>query len=272
MITIKKINKVKIKPIDIQRIDDKKIKGKELFNQLYFLCAIFAKKKSGKTTIVNKIIDSCTNKLTTVIFFVGSGSKDASYDSIRNKLNERGIVNLFYDSFKDGEGDHLEQVINYMKCDEEEDEDSAQHKKIKHKFVKFESDSEEEEKPRKPKKLAPEFLIIIDDMGQAIRNKKLAQLLKIHRHCKASIVLSTQNIKDLEPQQIEQLDTILLLRNIPMDRLEYLHNKSNLATPLNTFLDLYKNATKEKYNFLYIDTVDETYRKNFNHQYNLNKM
>ena len=32
-------------------------------------------------------------------------------------------------------------------------------------------------------------------------------------------------------------------------------------------LEAYKQATNEKYNFLYVDTNDDTYRCNFNQQF-----
>ena len=40
--------------------------------------------------------------------------------------------------------------------------------------------------------------------------------------------------------------------------------ESDLAASYKLFKELYEYATKDKYNFLYIDTQDEQYRQNFN--------
>ncbi len=64
MIRIKKISKHNVKPIPVPSVEPDKIKGYDLIPDLY--CAIFicAKKKSGKTNTIFKILKECTGKNT----------------------------------------------------------------------------------------------------------------------------------------------------------------------------------------------------------------
>jgi hypothetical protein len=52
------------------------------------------------------------------------------------------------------------------------------------------------------------------------------------------------------------------------DKLEKIHEDLDLHLPFDLFEELYENATNKKYNFLYIDTRSEEFRRNFNARYN----
>ena len=63
-IETKKINDIKINPLPIPKIDTDKIKGSELFPEIYSNIFLIAKKKSGKTqggcSVVGKPSFSCS--------------------------------------------------------------------------------------------------------------------------------------------------------------------------------------------------------------------
>lgn len=64
MIQRKKISKHRVIPIKVHKEDPDRIKGYDLIPRLY--CSIFvcAKKESGKTNVIFKILRECTGKKT----------------------------------------------------------------------------------------------------------------------------------------------------------------------------------------------------------------
>lgn len=94
--------------------------------------------------------------------------------------------------------------------------------------------------------------------------------MKMNRHLNAFCCLSSQYLLDILPEQIKQLDYVLIFRGEPEIKLMKLHKDIDLAIEFETFMKLYHDATKEKYNFLYIDVRNEKFRKNFNKEYQIN--
>jgi hypothetical protein len=159
----------------------------------------------------------------------------------------------------------LKILLEELNKQEEEGSSEEEEKPKQTKLFKYDlSDEEQERKPRKPKKIAPEYVFVLDDMAKLMRTTTVSKLLKTNRHYKSKVICSSQYITDLEPESILQLDYCIAFKNIPQDKLMSLHQKLDLATPLDKFIQIYNYATKDKYNFLYIDTREEQYRKNFN--------
>ena len=52
----------------------------------------------------------------------------------------------------------------------------------KPKMVLFPKEESIERKPRKPKRLAPEYVFIFDDLGNDLRHQSITQLFKTSRH------------------------------------------------------------------------------------------
>ena len=63
MIIEQVINKEVVKPIPKTNNNDQIVKGKDLFHLLYANIFICAKKNSGKSTVISKIIKSCILRL-----------------------------------------------------------------------------------------------------------------------------------------------------------------------------------------------------------------
>ena len=134
---------------------------------------------------------------------------------------------------------------------------------------KTEKDKESEEITENTKKvpkniIAPEYIIIIDDLGAETRNKYITQLLKTNRHYKSKVILSSQNLEDLQPAAIRNLDYILLFGGIPLDKIEKIREQLLLDIDTEKLIEIYKLITSKKYNFLYIDIRNELLRENFN--------
>src|SRR5205823_3520629 len=94
-------------------------------------------------------------------------------------------------------------------------------------------------------------------------------LLKTNRHYKCKVILSSQYVNDLMPESLKQIDYFLLFGGHSIDKLEKIYKDADLPINFELFLKLYENATSAKYNFLYIDVRDVSFRKNFSHIYTL---
>ena len=70
MITLKQINKHRVKPIPIPSdLDKRPIKGYDICPEIYSNIFLTAKKKSGKTSALFKIMKECCDKKTIIVVF-----------------------------------------------------------------------------------------------------------------------------------------------------------------------------------------------------------
>ena len=108
-------------------------------------------------------------------------------------------------------------------------------------------------------------------MSNATRDPSIARLLKVHRHLRSSVFISSQNCNDIQPAAWRQLDYLLIFggfsTNLP--KLEDIHKNMDLPIDFDKFVSIYRDATSEPYNFLWCDK-NGTFRKNFNKEYVLN--
>lgn len=281
---LKKINDIKVHKIqlDAKKLTPDKIQGYDMFSEIYANIFICARKKTGKTTIMCNIIKKCINKDTTLIFFVGTINKDATYKKMLEYLDNKGIVYFAHDSiYEDGKdllSEYIEE-INGMNFDEKEEDSESEDDNVcdencKKKYYDdnhvciLKNDNEIKIKIRKPKKEAPKYMIIFDDISSEIRdNKTLINLLKKNRHYRSKIIVSSQYIHDMPPSSLEQCDYFIILGGHRIEKLKKIYEASDPVIELKTFIDLYNDSTREKFNFFYIDKVNNTYRKNFDKEY-----
>lgn len=258
-----KINDEKVVPISVPKLKPNKIKGYELFPELYSNIYLCAKKKSGKSSAINKILTNCADKHTALIFFASTIHKDDTLRAIVKKFKKKGNPVMVHTSIKEEKVDKLKEFLDTLKCDDSDDDDE---KKEPAKYI--EVDSDDDDKPRrKPKKLAPEMIFVFDDLGDELRIPSVNQLLKTNRHYKCKVIISSQYPNDLTPQALKQMDYCILFGGHSQDKLEIFFNHYDLHIPFTQFCALYNDATSKKYNFLYIDRNDQRFRKNFNCAY-----
>ena len=185
----KRINSKKVAVVPIEKVDVNKIKGNEIFQELYNNVFICAKKHSGKTNVIWNLLKDTINKRTTVYAFVGTHFNDKTYDGIKPMLDYKKIKNEFYDSMVDDNRENiLLGIINSIKKLDEPSKELEEVEKVSlDKRVKalLKEPEEEVKKPRPPKKLAPRFLFLFDDISSELKSKVLDSLLKQNRHYKA---------------------------------------------------------------------------------------
>lgn len=253
----KKLNNEVVKTVPLlEAIDTRPVKGAALFPEIYANVFLCAKKKSGKTSAVYKIVKKCAGPKTKIVVFCSTLHKDPSWATIQALAEARGWPFVGHTSLKDDDGtDLLDELIHDLEAGEP----------IATKKERSPLDSEDEEEvERKPKYRAPEYLIILDDLSTELKSTSVTALLKKNRHFKAKIILSSQYLNDLLPAARKQLDYCCLFKGHSLKKIEEVHRDLDVSIPVDEFYRVYKFATEEPFSFLYVDTVSGTFRRNFN--------
>ena len=263
MIKTKKLNEFKVSKIRLPQISQKKIKGGELI-PLYSNTFIVAKKNSGKSTAIFNMLKKCADRDTILDLFVSTIEKDRSWIQIVKYFTDKGLtVNSHMSTVDDGENliqDIIDQPVLLDDSDSSESEDDLRYISID------DPETEKKIKKRKPAKLAQKRIIVLDDIGSELKSPQINQLLKINRHLHSKVILSSQYLNDLSPQARRQIDIWMIFNGCKKEKLKTLMRDTDTHLDYDEFEQLYKYATGEKYNFLYVDTSNSTFRKNFNQQ------
>jgi len=261
MIKEETLNKVKVKPLIIHKPDTNTIKGSELFPSLYYNLFICSKKRSGKTSLINTIIQKGTDKRTIFFIFCPTVNVDDSWKEMIRYLENRGNVVQKYTELVDGKVNILNEIVNELSMGQQ-DEEEEEKKEESGKKLKF--DDPKKKKEYKPKKMSPEVCFIFDDASDMLRNPAIATLLKKNRHLMANVIISSQFIHDLKPESIKQLDYFITFRSFSEEKMSLIHKGLDLSLEFNQLWNLYQHCTNKPYSFLYINVRTEQYRCNFN--------
>jgi hypothetical protein len=272
----KKINNITVHRVNLPKIDNNKIKGFDMIPELYANIYVLARKKQGKTTVLYNIIKECINKYTKVFFFVSTIDFDPTYKEIMKYLDDHDIEYEKYDSLNEKENT-LTDVMDQMKENViSETVDSEDDEKEEDKKPQILNVSEDDEtltvkiRKYKPRKLTPRHLLIFDDISDEMRNNKtLRALMKKNRHYKSKIIISTQHFTDVNPDIRKMFDIWLLFRDHDDKILKDVYDACCLNISYDQFHTLYKDATKDMFNFLFVDKNKCDYRHNFDFKYNL---
>lgn len=109
----------------------------------------------------------------------------------------------------------------------------------------------------KPVKFSPCF--VIDDCSKKnLRSVPLYNFLKRSRHFSSgggvcNVFLSSQFITDLQPESWANVDKVHVFRSFPEPYLKRLHSNCQLSMPFDTFVDTYKERTKEPFTSIEVD-------------------
>lgn len=110
-----------------------------------------------------------------------------------------------------------------------------------------------------------DFIIIVDDLAKQLKaNPTFDEWLKNSRHTIRNFILCSQSPKDCSPDMLDQMDNIILFRKMPPERLIHIHECCGMDIKFGKLLKLYKEVTKKKYSFLFIDNKNDEYYDNFN--------
>jgi hypothetical protein len=268
-ISYERINKVKVRPVQTgASLTMDKIRGSDLFPEIYCNVFICARKKSGKSSLIWKILKESVGRDTKIVIFAATARKDATYKHIIDYFEKKGNDVEVYLSITDGKEDRLSTIIEGLLTQEPPEEQSEEPPPPPPPNpFKFGTEEEEEKKkrpPRKETKLAPEIIFVFDDLSSELRAKSVTSLMKSNRHYKSKVILSSQWPNDLEPSALKQLDYCILFGGHERKKLEKLHTDLDLKIKLEDFIAMFREITKAQYNFLYIDVINECFRKNFN--------
>lgn len=266
---LRKLNDEVVRAVRIPTTNACKVRGCRLFPEVYGNVFICARKKSGKSSLIAKILRDCVGRDTQVLIFASTVRKDAVYKEIvkalRNKPIENGErVQCFTDLSE------LETIMTELRMQSESESESESSSESDEPILGFDREDEKARpKRRKEKLLSPEIIFVFDDLSSELRSPHIDFLLKSNRHYKAKILLSSQWPNDIQPSGLKQLDTLILFKGHSEAKLKKLHSDVDLNIPLDQFVRIYKEVTGEnspKYSFLYIDQKDGTFRRNFTHQ------
>jgi hypothetical protein len=279
MYSEKKINNVSIEiPITTEpTYTTKNLYGFDLIPRPYFNMFLNAKKKSGKTSVIYNIIKNCTNKTCCFWIFCSTVNLDPTWRSIIKFLEERGNLVNKYETIIDGKVDHLSEILDQLADDEEAAADDKRDQYEAHKGCLFNdnrpklaakpkiivSTEETERRRKKPKRMAAEHFFIFDDVSTMLKARSVSSLFKRHRHFKASVIVSSQYLHDVDRQCLLQLDYFLAFRGMSEDKMEVVHQLLDLSIPYQTLWDIYKYCTQEPYSFMYLSVRDEEIRSGF---------
>jgi hypothetical protein len=197
---------------------------------------------------------------------------------MKKYFTKKGNAWLQYTSLKDEEGnDRLDQLVKQLEKEaevreKEEEDDDDEEEDINDMFnQKFPDEEEKIVRKRKSKYLAPEWFIIFDDLSNELKSKSLLTLLTKNRHFKCKICISSQYLNHLLPESRKQIDVWIIFKGHPEDKLQTIFNDADLAIDFNMFKQIYYKATEKKYSFLYVDTRNDQFRRNFNSKFTLPK-
>jgi hypothetical protein len=265
----KVINNIRVRPVQLGNGAKKQARGYDLFSEPYANIFICARKKSGKTVLINKILKECSSKKTHIIIVCPTVAKDRTYEKIIEYFENKGnVIDTFHD-LKDSESGDV--IADALASPTEEDKMEVEQPEVKKViFTDDESGIEIVKKKRKPKAdpyITPETIFVFDDLGSDLRSRAISQLMKTNRHYKCKVILSSQYVNDLEPQSIKQLDYFLSFRGHSQDKMALIHKHLDIAIPFDQFYELYKDATSSPFSFFYYANVDGEMRKNFNEKY-----
>jgi hypothetical protein len=271
-INIKKVNNETIKVIPVTKTDPKSIKGYDIIPILYANIFICAQKRSGKTNLINKILDSCIDSNTKVIVFASTHDLDDNWKYIKKQLEKKKINAIYYSSIEEGNTNNLQEVLAFMSNDltsQEEEKEENPNDLIE--VIKFDGKKSYKLKLKPIKKKTPKFIIIFDDMSMELKKRNVAGLLKTFRHYKSKVIVSTQWPNDLPPDARKQFDFFLLFKGHSKDKMEELYNDMGINIPFEEMYEIYKKVTEKPYEFLYINQHTCEMREKFDKEILISK-
>lgn len=233
-----------------------------------FLCA---KKKSGKTTTILRVIKECVSKNSYVYVFSSTCMGDPTYHEIAEFCESKGAQYIPSLSTYEQQGNKkinlLENLINYLSEETEDIQDSSSDeddRPINERLTDLIL-NRKKTKPRKPKKYYNPYIIILDDLGDELqKNSSISKLLKMNRHIKSMVLVSSQYWTDLPSDARQNLNFIFLFKNLTDVNLQNIYKYINLNISYEDFYKLYKHITNPPFSFMYINTDNQEIRQNFN--------
>lgn len=279
MIRLSKINNEKVKAIKpLGGEDERKWKGRKLFDRCDINVFLCARKRSGKTSTIFKILKECCDKNTNIVVFCSTINKDRSWIAMKKHFEEKGIPFVTNTSLYEGGVNQLTEILNTIseeaKQREEAEENDIEPEPTEKELRRILFGDNDEDKPKKEKKSkfrTPDWCFIFDDLSSELKDKAIVSLCKANRHYNALCLYSSQYPLDMTPEQRKQMDVYILFKGHKEEKLQTIYNDADLVIDFPIFLKLYAHATEKPFSFLYVDVRNDKYRKNFNSEYSISE-
>jgi len=187
-------------------------------------------------------------KKTKIYLFSKTYENDNTTINMIDKISKYNEIELFDDlEYENQQGEKykniLDKLINDIKLDIAENKDKL--KKLPYTY--------------------PRHIFIFDDFSELLKDKVLEGIIKRHRHYLTSFIISSQSYTDLKPNVRNQVNFLILFKEIPINRLKLIYDEKIKGLDYEKFIELYIYATTEKYNFLLLNCDDnKDIRQNFN--------
>lgn len=268
----KKINNEKVEPIKLPDEMSKPLKGHELFDIPYANIYLVAKKKSGKTCSIMKCLDKLCGKNTQIIVFCSTFYNDASWIAIKKHFEQKKINLIAYTSIYENGLNQINELVKTLtdeaKMAAEEVENPLSTEIVCYgRSIINDKIKAEMTKKKKKKNDAADFILVVDDLSNELKDKAFAPLLKANRHFKMFNIISSQYYTDLEKAGRMNIDYILIWPGQPVDKLKSILLESNMSIDYDKFKEMYDIATSKKYHFLYCNIRTEEFRICFDKQF-----
>lgn len=245
---MEKINNIQIQVLK-NKNKDKKFVHKDLFNEQFPFIYISSKKNSGKSNLIyNILINMVLPHKSKIYLFSKTYENDNTTINMIDKISKYNEIQLFDDlEYENQEGEKykniLDKLISDIKLDIAENKDKL--KKLPYTY--------------------PRHIFIFDDFSELLKDKVLEGIIKRHRHYLTSFIISSQSYTDLKPNVRNQVNFLILFKEIPINRLKLIYDEKIKGLDYDKFIELYIAATNERYNFLLLNCDDnKDIRQNFN--------
>jgi hypothetical protein len=269
-----KIKKIKVAH-DTNDIPPDRIVGFDVIPRLAANVFILASKNKGKTTLLYHILENCCGEKTYVYIMAPTHFRDVMYKAIKKMLKKKGIAFECHEDIS-----QLESIYKSLLTDKGDDDDEDPKRVARALMAKMartltgaslarEPKDKDVKDGTPPEMEAPEVIFVIDDDSMETRSKQLEGLMKIQKHVRCKVFVSSQYIHDLPPGAIKQLDYLIMFRGQTPKKLELTYNSTEHDIPFEKFAELYKDATQEKHGFLFYDKQAGKYRKTLQYEYDI---
>lgn len=262
-ISLKKVNNEKVEVVKLKdEIPLERIRGNAIIPYLYPNCFICAPTGSGKSTVLNTIIQKCMDKFTKIYIFNTQHDIDPMYVKVIKPWMDKHKIN--YECFDDLSTlpALVEEIHSAFKGAEKEEPETQEEQ-----YLAFMMKCKKKRQERRDKLISPDFCFIFDDISENIaKNTFLSSLMKKNRKYHTAIYILSQYVYDIPKDSRNQIRMWVLLNGVGENALESIWNDACIRIPKKSFIELYKEITKEPYAFLMYDTGRKMFRKNFDYE------
>lgn len=242
-----KINNIKIQVLK-NKNKDKKFIHKDIFDEQYPFIFCSSKKNSGKSNLIyNILINMALPKKTKIYLFSKTYENDQTTINMIDKISKYNEIEFFDDLEYDNQsGEKYKNILDKLIAD-----------------IKLDI-AENKDKLKKLPYTYPRHIFIFDDFSELLKDKVLEGIIKRHRHYLTSFIISSQSYTDLKPNVRNQVNFLILFKEIPINRLKLIYDEKIKGIEWDKFYDCYLKATDQKYNFLLLNCDDnKDIRMNF---------